>query len=374
MEMINDKFSKYQFMYNDLERDCILEKFLINAEFVEWLYENNFLELNESNIFLIHESVSDSYIRWKSEINRGLKSNIEQFEKYINNQNSRYSDWLMNNKHFIQDKNKYPIKKNSSKKLPNYKNAINRIKKPFGTMLSGTDLSRIAFKNETNNELDSNNMWFKKILIPSYQDETISFDIYCKKYFNGEDEKIKYNKDQRFDLLRIAYNYCINIGSITRVMNNELSMILGFINQDPITGIRLNDLTNNEIRNMEINKRQGIATSNVNKNIDRAINNEATNTIQSDKSFMTPYVTGKNTNKTITQKDNSINIKNKPKLKNINSIKMKKKQIAINIVKTCFNAKLSAAGAIYYEFINLIQDHINSYTKNTKANIDKIEK
>ena len=375
MEM-NDRFSKYQFLYNDLKQDYLLEKFLINGEFLEWLYENNFLEITEDNVSFIHESVSDSYIRWKTEINRGLKSNMEQFEKYINDQNSRYSDWLKDNRDFVQDKNKYPVKRNSSKKRPNYRNAINRLRKPFGTMLSGTDISRIALKNETDSGLDSSNIWFKKLLVPSYQDETVSFDMYCKKYFNGEDDKIKYNKDQTFDLLRTAYNYCINVDSIIRIMNNELSMVLGFINQDPITGVRLDDLTDNEIRMMNMNKNQGLASSNPSRNINRSINNEATNTVQADKSFNSPnpYINGRTNNKRNDAKENSINIKRRTNQQNINSIKMKKKQVAINIVKTCYNAKLSAAGAIYYEFINLIQDHINSYTKNTKDNMNKMNK
>ena len=45
---------------------------------------------------------------------------------------------------------------------------------------------------------------------------------------------------------------------------------------------------------------------------------------------------------------------------------MKKKQIAVNLIKDCFSAKVSGAGSLYKDFITILQTHIATLQQNLK--------
>ena len=68
----------------------------------------------------------------------------------------------------------------------------------------------------------------------------------------------------------------------------------------------------------------------------------------------------KDTNK---EKVDTNQLNNKPKIDNTNTnqITSKRKQIACDILQDAYNAKITAMGLIYRDFINIMKNHVSNY-------------
>ena len=68
----------------------------------------------------------------------------------------------------------------------------------------------------------------------------------------------------------------------------------------------------------------------------------------------------KDTNK---EKVDTNQLNNKPKIDNTDThqISSKRKQIACDILQDAYNAKITAMGLIYRDFINIMKNHVSNY-------------
>ena len=71
--------------------------------------------------------------------------------------------------------------------------------------------------------------------------------------------------------------------------------------------------------------------------------------------------------KVMNKNNDSVNKDNKIKESDI----YKKKRYVCDIVKDAFNAKMTAYGIIYKNFMDILQTHANEYSKNTNANTNQ---
>jgi len=117
---------------------------MIDSEFMEWLYENKMLDEDTFN-----EESSDSNDQWRMDNINSIQQSLNTFKKYITDQANQNSSWLSKNNDIILNANKYPVRNGANiKQAPDYKSAINRIKTPISTNLSGIDLKRIELPNQ----------------------------------------------------------------------------------------------------------------------------------------------------------------------------------------------------------------------------------
>ena len=86
-----------------------------------------------------------------------------------------------------------------------------------------------------------------------------------------------------------------------------------------------------------------------------------------------------NSQQNISQQQNNSQTQNKQKENpdgapvNSSSLAYRKKQVMCEIIKDCFNAKLSALGLLYRDFIYLMDQHVNSYKQTSKNNQQNIQ-
>lgn len=375
----------YDMVEESVYYDYLIKLATINEEFQQWIRLMN----GEQEPLL--EASQEWYNEWKITYISGIKANLSRFQLYLKSQNGKYSRWLAENKNILLDYHKYPPKSNEAiKSAPNFKLAIQRLNKPISSSLNGINLSRVNMNSSSiKGQNNRDNLWLKKLLIPEYSDLNGTFVSFAKNYYTGNDNKVKISVGNIPQVLEMGFNYCFNFNTILRSTQVEANGLISYINNDPMTG-------NQEQPNTQQNstpQQGGIASTNPNVNAGNTpvnaaydqyslfmkefFNEEVSNTNQASttptaNSNVTQNVVKSNNpvksrinkvmDKNNTRKDDKIN----------NSDIYKKKRYVCDIVKDAFNAKMTAYGILYKEFMNVLQSHMNNYNKGNNSTNKKI--
>ena len=377
---------------------------------------NNFLteasELAYRHVFGEQTATSDSqwYIKWKGETAILLKNNFNTFRVYANSQIQKYSVFLKNNVQYF-DTSQYPVDK--SMKIPksgNMELAISRIKEPM-TSLQGLDLDRIEIpesKSQQNSFMTdqtnkANNVWFMKVLIKEFHGNTQDFLKYAKAYYTGTDQRISIPEELMNRLVPIMYEYCRDFGNLVNLLDNQMQGIITYINLDPVSKVQqTNDNAETQLQNLQPDKR---ASTNAQAN---SINASADYFIRRDNYLIQEYMTSP-PSPVVASASNTATAKAASQINQANSVYngtnggrtnqvqqsiqqqqnnttgpratvnqkqliMKKKQVAVNLIKDCFSAKVSGAGSLYKDFITILQTHIATLQENLKKKSYQQEK
>jgi hypothetical protein len=267
-------------LMEDYRIEELSEMNMIDSEFMEWLYENKMLDEDTFN-----EETSDSNDQWRMDNINSIQQSLNTFKKYITDQANQNSSWLSKNNDIILNANKYPVRNGANiKQAPDYKSAINRIKTPISTNLSGIDLKRIELPNQdptqpkqNDQQLMRQNLWLKKMFISTYNGET-EFQDFAKIYYYGKDKVHDISTQELQQFLPSAYNFCNSINTFIKSLETDIHGYINYINRNPITGNTENPITqtqiNNNNMNTAVNKSNtanmatGNATSNTSLNAD----------------------------------------------------------------------------------------------------------
>lgn len=358
-------------------------------------------------------SVADNtwYIKWRGEAVALVKNNFAQFKNYAQIQIQKYNTWLKDNRQYF-DINKYPV--DSACRLnraPNYKAALLRLKEPITSAMNGIDLKRIQVPDANANgsqaqgngrttaDPSANNVWFMKFMIKSYNGDGSDFTKYAKNYYyGGEGQKRNMNENQIASMMSIMYNYCFNYAQTVTNLENQLNSLVMFINKDPVSGQQQSSASaQTEYQNLQ--RAQG-GTTNTVASTNPQNNAQYPQTVQHasahmNRGWLLEYnmaatmptasasgntATASSATGTISQSVNgqTVNQSNPqqqtkqtndpngtPKVQiNEKLLSMKKKQIACDLLKDCFQAKVTASGMIYRDFIVMLQTHVGVILEN----------
>ena len=252
-----------------------------------------------------------------------------------------------------------------------------------------------ATANSQQTTTEAENLWLKKMLIPGYSGK-VSFVEGAKAYFYGSDSRTNMNIKMVQQLLPKAYQYCYNYNRNAHSTQTDLNGIISFVNKDPLTnqqqtqaataqqagqpnGMASTNPTANTAVNAAVEaeyffNKYGLqevdqtTVSTVNRPITPA---RSVNTAQQSKQTKQSYTqnrvdttTNQQGQNTKQQDDANTKKNEKAKEKQAKSqaqLLAKKKQAAVELVRDTFNAKLTAMGLIYRDFIKIMANHVNSY-------------
>lgn len=376
--MISTSFDYYDPTENWIEFRTFLEIAESNYEFETWLIENNYY-------FAEAADSGQAHLQWKNNIISHFKATVEKFISFGLQQIGKDLRVLQTNKELCLNSRRFPAKPNiTMKSALNYAAAMNRIAASIVTNLSNLNLNKI----DTNNKNTKANIQIKKMILPSY-DGTSEFKQFAKKYFSGgEGTKLNLNSEQCTQLLPIAYQYCTTYESRMKSLGDEVKSIIQFINTDE-SSAGIQTQTNPQMQNMQQQNSplNQMASSNPNQNVVGMA--KPVNADTNYEYFMRYYFDDISPlqealpitqHKTISgQKpvklDQAASKSSAPAGSNVNSktLSIKRKQIAANTVIDAFNAKMSAMGMIYRDFIYLLRAHIASYKGAVAANEGRIQ-
>ena len=387
-------------LIEDYRIEELSEMNMIDSEFMEWLYENKMLDEDTFN-----EESSDSNDQWRMDNINSIQQSLDTFKKYITDQANQNSSWLSKNNDIILNANKYPVRNGANiKQAPDYKSAINRIKTPISTNLSGIDLKRIELPNQdptqpkqNDQQLMRQNLWLKKMFISTYNGET-EFQDFAKIYYYGKDKVHDISTQELQQFLPSAYNFCNSINTFIKSLETDIHGYINYINRNPITGNTENPITqtqiNNNNMNTAVNKSNtanmatGNASSNTSLNADTDFTlfynkyfgefynkyfgdslseadatqpqqQNATNQQQQQTSTAKPKMTfdNKNTSGQNGQKQNG---------EDSDTTVWNKKKLVCNLVRQILSTKMTVSGMIYRDMMSFMQTHVNSYSKGTQ--------
>lgn len=373
-------------MIKEYQIEELSEKNIIDSEFLEWLYNNR----------KINEDASGSNDQWRMDNINSIQQSLNTFKKYITDQANQNSSWLSKNNDIILNANKYPVRNGANiKRAPDYKSAINRIKTPISTNLSGIDLKRIELPNQdptqpkqNDQQLMRQNLWLKKMFISTYNGET-EFQDFAKIYYYGKDKVHDISTQELQQFLPSAYNFCNSINTFIKSLETDIHGYINYINRNPITGNTENPITqtqiNNNNMNTAVNKSNtanmatGNATSNTSLNADTdftlfynkyfgdllseadttQLQQQNTGNQQQKISNVKPKMTfdNKNTSGQNGQKQNG---------EDSDTTIWNKKKLVCNLVRQILSTKMTVSGMIYRDMMSFMQTHVNSYSKGTQ--------
>ena len=317
------------------------------------------------------------YLKWKDRIINSLKTNTDNFLKYTNQQIKENGSFLEQNREVILNSGKYPANfKNPIKNAPNYQEAIRRLSRPVSNSLSGLNLNKIEIQDnqvsiyDTNdNTTEESNVWFRKLIIPIYDGKN-SFIKTAKAYFYASEKRYNSNIQEIQRILSIGFKFCYNYNRTSKSINTDLMNLISFINRNPVSGIQQNPTTVSDLQAIKNNQYNNSlkASTNPNRNVIHADTDysyfmsnyfgDILNEDQIEKIKIQNQI--KDTNK---EKVDTNQLNNKPKIDNTNTnqISSKRKQIACDILQDAYNAKITAMGLIYRDFINIMKNHVSNY-------------
>lgn len=381
-------------MIKEYQIEELAEKNIIDSEFLEWLYNNR----------KINEDTSSSNDQWRMNNINSIQQSLNTFKKYITDQTNQNSSWLSKNNDIILNANKYPVRNGANiKQAPDYKSAINRIKTPISTNLSGIDLKRIELPNQdptqpkqNDQQLMRQNLWLKKMFISTYNGET-EFQDFAKIYYYGKDKVHDISTQELQQFLPSAYNFCNSINTFIKSLETDIHGYINYINRNPITGNTENPITQTQINNNNMN-----TAVNKSNTANMATGNSTSNTsLNADTDFTLFYnkYFGEFYNKyfgdslseadaTQPQQQNATNKQQqtstaKPKMtfdnKNTSgqngqkqngedndTTVWNKKKLVCNLVRQILSTKMTVSGMIYRDMMSFMQTHVNSYSKATQ--------
>lgn len=386
-------------LIEDYRIEELSEMNMIDSEFMEWLYENKMLDEDTFN-----EESSDSNDQWRMDNINSIQQSLNTFKKYITDQANQNSSWLSKNNDIILNANKYPVRNGANiKQAPDYKSAINRIKTPISTNLSGIDLKRIELPNQdptqpkqNDQQLMRQNLWLKKMFISTYNGET-EFQDFAKIYYYGKDKVHDISTQELQQFLPSAYNFCNSINTFIKSLETDIHGYINYINRNPITGNTENPITQTQINNNNMNNAvnksntANMATGNATSNT--SLNADTDFTLFYNKYFGEFYnryfgdslseadTTQPQQQNVTNQQQQSSNAKPKMTFDNKNTSGQNgqkqngedsdttvwnKKKLVCNLVRQILSTKMTVSGMIYRDMMSFMQTHVNSYSKGTQ--------
>lgn len=391
-------------LMEDYRIEELSEMNMIDSEFMEWLYENKMLDEDTFN-----EESSDSNDQWRMDNINSIQQSLNTFKKYITDQANQNSSWLSKNNDIILNANKYPVRNGANiKQAPDYKSAINRIKTPISTNLSGIDLKRIELPNQdptqpkqNDQQLMRQNLWLKKMFISTYNGET-EFQDFAKIYYYGKDKVHDISTQELQQFLPSAYNFCNSINTFIKSLETDIHGYINYINRNPITGNTENPITQTQINNNNMNtavnksNTANMATGNATSNT--SLNADTDFTLFYNKYFGEFYnkyfgdslseadTTQPQQQNATNQQQQSSNAKPKMTFDNKNTSGQNgqkqngedsdttvwnKKKLVCNLVRQILSTKMTVSGMIYRDMMSFMQTHVNSYSKGTQNTLNQ---
>jgi len=311
------------------------------------MYENGYISQE-----YFEEAENSGNDQWRMDNITAIKTNLKKFKDYANDQGKKNNEWLIQNRDYILDSQKYPVKSGANiQNAPSYTKAFSRIKKPLSANISGVDLKRVTILDTKNNTLqgdakkaadNKNNLWFKKMLVSEYNGQG-DFAKFARDYYYGIDKKVNMQSQDIQQLISKAYNFCTTYNTLIKSFETDVNGIINYINRNPVTG------------NQEPNLSQSQLAANKNANAVKQSNTQgmaSTKPLNADTDyslFYTKYF------KDLLNEEETKTSTATPKMS------------FCDILKQALNAKMTAAGMLYRDLFSYMQAHVNSYNKNKQA-------
>jgi len=388
--MLKDDF--FNAISESCEYDAILDMVQENRDMLLWMYENGYISQE-----YFEEAENSGNDQWRLDNITAIKANLKKFKDYANNQGKQNNEWLIQNRDYIIDQQKYPVKSGANiQNAPTYTTAFARIKKPLSSNISGIDIKRVTILDTKANNLQGdakkqadykNNLWFKKMLVTDYNGQG-PFDKFARDYYYGIDKKVNLQSQDIQQLLPKAYNFCTTYNALIKSLETDVNGIINYINKNPITGNQEPTLSQAQLaankNASDVNKSntQGMATKPVNADTDYSLfrstyfkdllsedDQTKTSTATPKMSFSSNSSNGDNNQDDSNQPQNQ----NKPKQdpEDSETVIYNKKKLVCDILKQALNAKMTAAGMLYRDLFSYMQSHVNSYSKKANQNNQK---
>lgn len=385
--MLKDDF--FNAISESCEYDAILDMVQENRDMLLWMYENGYISQE-----YFEEAENSGNDQWRLDNITAIKANLKKFKDYANNQGKQNNEWLIQNRDYIIDQQKYPVKSGANiQNAPTYTTAFARIKKPLSSNISGIDIKRVTILDTKANNLQGdakkqadykNNLWFKKMLVTDYNGQG-PFDKFARDYYYGIDKKVNLQSQDIQQLLPKAYNFCTTYNALIKSLETDVNGIINYINKNPITGNQEPTLSKAQLaaskNASDVNKSntQGMATKPVNADTDYSLfrstyfkdllsedDQTKTSTATPKMSFSSNSSNADNNQDGSNQPQNQ----NKPKQdpEDSETVVYNKKKLVCDILKQALNAKMTAAGMLYRDLFSYMQSHVNSYSKKTNQN------
>ena len=385
--MLKDDF--FNAISESCEYDAILDMVQENRDMLLWMYENGYISQE-----YFEEAENSGNDQWRLDNITAIKANLKKFKDYANNQGKQNNEWLIQNRDYIIDQQKYPVKSGANiQNAPTYTTAFARIKKPLSSNISGIDIKRVTILDTKANNLQGdakkqadykNNLWFKKMLVTDYNGQG-PFDKFARDYYYGIDKKVNLQSQDIQQLLPKAYNFCTTYNALIKSLETDVNGIINYINKNPITGNQEPTLSQAQLaankNASDVNKSntQGMAAKPVNADTDYSLFRSTyfkdllsedyqtkTSTATPKMSFSSNSSNGDNNQDGSNQQQNQ----NKPKQdpEDSETVVYNKKKLVCDILKQALNAKMTAAGMLYRDLFSYMQSHVNSYSKKTNQN------
>lgn len=385
--MLKDDF--FNAISESCEYDAILDMIQENRDMLLWMYENGYISQE-----YFEEAENSGNDQWRLDNITAIKANLKKFKDYANNQGKQNNEWLIQNRDYIIDQQKYPVKSGANiQNAPTYTTAFARIKKPLSSNISGIDIKRVTILDTKANNLQGdakkqadykNNLWFKKMLVTDYNGQG-PFDKFARDYYYGIDKKINLQSQDIQQLLPKAYNFCTTYNALIKSLETDVNGIINYINKNPITGNQEPTLSQAQLaankNASDVNKSntQGMATKPVNADTDYSLFRSTyfkdllSEDDQTKTSTATPkmsFSSNSSNNGDNQDSSNQPQNKNKPKQypEDSETVVYNKKKLVCDILKQALNAKMTAAGMLYRDLFSYMQSHVNSYSKKTNQN------
>lgn len=388
--MLKDDF--FNAISESCEYDAILDMIQENRDMLLWMYENGYISQE-----YFEEAENSGNDQWRLDNITAIKANLKKFKDYANNQGKQNNEWLIQNRDYIIDQQKYPVKSGANiQNAPTYTTAFARIKKPLSSNISGIDIKRVTILDAKANNLQGdakkqadykNNLWLKKMLVTDYNGQG-PFDKFARDYYYGIDKKVNLQSQDIQQLLPKAYNFCTTYNTLIKSLETDVNGIINYINKNPITGNQEPTLSQAQLaankNASDVNKSntQGMATKPVNADTDYSLfrstyfkdllsedDQTKTSTATPKMSFSSNSSNGDNNQDGSNQPQNQ----NKPKQdpEDSETVVYNKKKLVCDILKQALNAKMTAAGMLYRDLFSYMQSHVNSYSKKANQNNQK---
>lgn len=385
--MLKDDF--FNAISESCEYDAILDMIQENRYMLLWMYENGYISQE-----YFEEAENSGNDQWRLDNITAIKANLKKFKDYANNQGKQNNEWLIQNRDYIIDQQKYPVKSGANiQNAPTYTTAFARIKKPLSSNISGIDIKRVTILDTKANNLQGdakkqadykNNLWLKKMLVTDYNGQG-PFDKFARDYYYGIDKKVNLQSQDIQQLLPKAYNFCTTYNALIKSLETDVNGIINYINKNPITGNQEPTLSQAQLaankNASDVNKSntQGMATKPVNADTDYSLfrstyfkdllsedDQTKTSTATPKMSFSSNSSNDDNTQDGSNQPQNQNRPKQDPE--DSETVVYNKKKLVCDILKQALNAKMTAAGMLYRDLFSYMQSHVNSYSKKTNQN------
>lgn len=385
--MLKDDF--FNAISESCEYDAILDMVQENRDMLLWMYENGYISQE-----YFEEAENSGNDQWRLDNITAIKANLKKFKDYANNQGKQNNEWLIQNRDYIIDQQKYPVKSGANiQNAPTYTTAFARIKKPLSSNISGIDIKRVTILDTKANNLQGdakkqadykNNLWFKKMLVTDYNGQG-PFDKFARDYYYGIDKKVNLQSQDIQQLLPKAYNFCTTYNALIKSLETDVNGIINYINKNPITSNQEPTLSQAQLaankNASDVNKSntQGMATKLVNADTDYSLfrstyfkdllsedDQTKTSTATPKMSFSSNSSNGDNNQDGSNQPQNQNKHKQDPE--DSETVVYNKKKLVCDILKQALNAKMTAAGMLYRDLFSYMQSHVNSYSKKTNQN------